>query len=303
MASEQEEETEILEEIDEEPTEDAEAEVEEGQDAGSDGESEAEHDETVAQDEVLDKYAVVYDQSLDKVRFPPDIVAEIKRTWQLFCSNAGSPEAAGELIFNSWWAAAPSLHSYFKTPRTVLYLRIVQGIQPIVMALSHPTELKTQIDIISFRHLDRPVTAQAVEIVRDAMLDMWEAELASEFTPKARAGWFALLNYWGGAYVFYQREYAARIRIIHRSWREANKAAAQPEDEAELPAVAAQASEQPKTEEDEEAAEEKQVAEAQKQEEAGGKASNEVAKTAHDSQMKVPNSFREMFLFNAAVMG
>mmetsp|Transcript_60983 Transcript_60983/g.142756 ORF Transcript_60983/g.142756 Transcript_60983/m.142756 type:complete len:1105 (-) Transcript_60983:15-3329(-) len=303
MASEQEEETEILEEIDEEPTEDAEAEVDEGQDAeGSADESDAEHEETVAQDEVLDKYSVVYDQSLDKVRFPADIVSEIKRTWQLFCSNAGSPEAAGELIFNAWWAAAPSLHSYFKTPRTVLYLRIVQGIQPIVMSLSHPTELKTQIDIISFRHLDRPVTAQAVEIVRDSMLDMWEAELASEFTPKARAGWFALLNYWGGAFVFYQREYAAHIRIIHRSWREANKAAAQPEDEAELPAVAAVASEQPKAEDDEEATEENQVAEAQKQEEAG-KASNEVAKTAHDSQMKVPNSFREMFLFNAAVMG
>ena len=34
---------------------------------------------------------------------------------QFGCSSLsslpGSPEAAGELIFNAWWAAAPSLHS------------------------------------------------------------------------------------------------------------------------------------------------------------------------------------------------
>ena len=32
----------------------------------------------------------------------------------------------------------------FLTPKTVLYLRIVQGISPIVQALGHPTELRTQ---------------------------------------------------------------------------------------------------------------------------------------------------------------
>eukprot|EP00438_Fugacium_kawagutii_P008014 Skav209165 [mRNA] locus=scaffold1137:331213:374682:- [translate_table: standard] len=75
------------------------------------------------------------------------------------------------------------------------------------------------------------ITQEGVEVLRDSMLDMWEAELGADFTPKARIGWFSLLNYWGGAFVYFQREYASRIKIIHRSWREANKSVALPEEE------------------------------------------------------------------------
>ncbi|CAK8999060.1 NEDD8-like protein RUB1 [Durusdinium trenchii] len=237
MADDLEEETEILEDVDEEETEDVQATAEESEDnednASDPGEGSV-HGETVTQDEVLEKYKAPYDQGLDRVKFPADITQEIQRTWQKFLTLAGSPEHAGELIFNAWWGAAPSLHSSFLTPRTVLYLRLVQGISPVISALYHPTELRTQIEIISFRHLDRPVSTQGVEILRDAMLDMWEAELQGDFTPKARLGWFSLLNYWGGALCYFQREHATRIKIIHRSWREANKSVALPEEEEEM---------------------------------------------------------------------
>ncbi|CAJ1337112.1 unnamed protein product, partial [Effrenium voratum] len=84
MAEEQEEETEILEELEEE-TEDVEVASQDGSDAGGEGNNEV----TVTQDEVMDKYKVVYDQALDRVKFPPDITAEVQRTWQLFLTHAG----------------------------------------------------------------------------------------------------------------------------------------------------------------------------------------------------------------------
>jgi len=301
MAEDLEEETEILEDVEEE-TEDVQAEAEdqedgEGSDIG-DGEGST-HGETVAQDEVLDKYKMVYDQGLDRVKFPTDITQEIQRTWRRFLEHAGTPEQAGELIFNAWWEAAPSLHASFLTPKTVLYLRIVQGISPIVQALGHPTELRTQVEIICFRHLDRPVSIQGVEVIRDAMLDMWEAELGADFTPKARIGWFSLLNYWGGAYVYFQREYASRIKIIHRSWREANKSVALPEEEEEKDIPQ-------NTENKEEEIEASMVEKEEKVEtnnEGQGNDADGEKKEKSGSQMKVPTTFREMFLFNAAVMG
>ena len=62
------------------------------------------------------------------------------------------------------------------------------------------------------------VDCQLVELLRDAMLDMWEQELGPAFTPKApfltgnlllseaRIGWFSLLNYWGGGLCYFQKE-------------------------------------------------------------------------------------------------
>ncbi|CAJ1354839.1 unnamed protein product [Effrenium voratum] len=109
-------------------------------------------------------------------------------------------------------------------------------------------------------------------------------------------GWFALLNYWGGAFCYFQKEYAVRIKIIHRSWREANKSVAEPEEET----TEANATNNEETEEKEdETPSNKKGAE----ETAENAASGEGEKKGSASQMKVPSTFREMFLFNAAVMG
>ena len=142
------------------------------------------------------------------------------------------------------------------------------------------------------------VRVQGVEVIRDAMLDMWEAELGADFTPKAGVaqkhhdkcqiwealallkgssesglwgcapsqsfgfmqgtnwlvfspqllGWcICLLPAWAacprpgsqrictadGCWVSLDLRYASRIKIIHRSWREANKSVALPEEEEE----------------------------------------------------------------------
>ena len=140
------------------------------------------------------------------------------------------------------------------------------------------------------------VRVQGVEVIRDAMLDMWEAELGADFTPKAGVDqkhhdkcqiWEGLALLKGssesglctlskfrlharhelagflsstigvvhlstssvsrlsqtrvsdqaadGCWVSLDLRYASRIKIIHRSWREANKSVALPEEEEKAP--------------------------------------------------------------------
>ncbi|CAE7896453.1 cep120, partial [Symbiodinium sp. KB8] len=242
---------------------------------------------------------VVYDQSIDKVSFPAEVVDEVQSTWEAFLHHAGSPEAAGEIIFNSWWEAAPSLHAYFVSPRAVLFLRIVQGISPVVAAMRNPTMLKNEVEQISFRHLDRPVKPAAVDIVREAMLDMWEQELGPNvFNTRARKGWQCLLNYMGGAYCFVGREYASRVRIIQRSWRTATSKAAEDLEEGEIELLQVDEDNNNKVEEvmeDEDSPKEHRQRDMDEESDLGGKAAGK--------EVKVPNTFKDMFLFNAAVMG
>ncbi|CAJ1371643.1 unnamed protein product [Effrenium voratum] len=255
-----------------------------GSDAAEGAAGEDADNEVVEADAALEKYQAVYDQSIDKVEFPADVVAEIQQSWQAFLAHAGSQEACGEYILNSWWEAAPSVQGLFISPHAVLHLRLFQGINPVVAALTNPTNLKLEVEQIAFRHLDRPVKTTVVEVFRDASLDMWESELGMRFTKRARVGWHALFNYLGGAFCFVSREYSGRVKTILRSWRIANNA--KEEEAAEIGDAEAEEVEEKAVEEA--APEGKQ---AQEEEEANGK------------EMKVPTTFKEMFLFNAAVMG
>ena len=230
--------------------------------------------------------------------FPYDIVEEVQRTWEAFLHHAGSPEAAGEIIFNSWWEAAPSLHSYFISPRAVLFLRIFQGIAPVVAAMGNASQLKSEVEQIAFRHLDRPVKPAAVDIVREAMLDMWEQELASNFTRRARQGWHALLNYLGGAYCFVSREYASRIRIIQRSWRTATSKAMEEEEEGAETTHEIEEAEVVAVNVDED---EPKVGHRERERDMDEE--SDLGAKATGKEVKVPTTFRDMFLFNAAVMG
>jgi len=88
----QEEETEFIEDVgDEETNEQAGEEESEASDSNSEVVE-------VEADAALEKYEVVYDQSIDKVSFPVDVVDEVQSMWDAFLHHAGSPEAAGEII-------------------------------------------------------------------------------------------------------------------------------------------------------------------------------------------------------------
>ncbi|CAL1164101.1 unnamed protein product, partial [Cladocopium goreaui] len=265
---------------------------------------EEEEEEVVEADAALEKYKVCFDESLDKVEFPADTVAEVQQTWQAFLAHAASQEAAGELLFNAWWEAAPSLHSAFVSPQKVLHLRLFLGFNAVVANLGNPSALKIEAEQIAFRHLDRPVKPAFVDIFREAAVEMLEAELTpAHFNTRARVGWQALLNYLGGALCYVSREYSGRVKIILRSWRTANNITEEKEKD-------------PEAEEDEAEEEEKEeeAAEAVTPKKSSSKDLEVTSETGRVSDginlkertgkdMKVPTTFKEMFLFNAAVMG
>ena len=120
---------------------------------------------------------------------------------------------------------------------------------------------------------------------------MFDLELGALFGTRARLGLSAVMTYAGGAYIHCRREYAGRIRLLQRSWNTAAKKGADVGEVEDLDS---------KSDDDEEEEEVPQETEA----------ANEVNKTQEGqegvtkaSALKVPTTFDEMFLFNAAVMG
>lgn len=268
------------------------------------GANELEEEEVVEADAALEKYKVCFDESLDKVEFPADTVAEVQQTWQAFLAHAASQEAAGELLFNAWWEAAPSLHSAFVSPQKVLHLRLFLGFNAVVANLGNLSALKIEAEQIAFRHLDRPVKPAFVDIFREAAVEMLEAELTpSHFNTRARVGWQALLNYLGGALCYVSREYSGRVKIILRSWRTANNITEEKEKDPE--AEEDEAEEEDKEEEAAEAVTPKKSSskDLEVTSETGRVSDGIKLKERTGKDMKVPTTFKEMFLFNAAVMG
>ncbi|CAJ1358611.1 unnamed protein product [Effrenium voratum] len=221
-------------------TEQVEHEDEEGE-VPEEGVEGAKVEEVVDLGASVEKYQAVQEMVFEELHLPPEIAAEAQSVWQLFINTSSSREAAGEAIYAALFDAAPSLQSLFKTARSVMALRFMNGINNIICVANNPMALKLQVETLGFQHLDLEVTAPRVDIFREAILELLEIELGPRMTSKGRVGLQVVLNYVGGAYIYIRREYAGRIRIIQKSWLTANN--------------------------------------------------------------KVPTSFNEMFLFNAAVMG
>lgn len=238
----------------------------------------------------MNKYLSVYDQSFDKIQVPPDVIGECSEALQAFIVvQNNSREAAGEAIFNAIFEAAPSLQVMFKSPRPVMAQKFCAALLHLLNVAVKPGALKTAVETLGFQHLDVEVTVPRTDVFREAIFEIFEQELGPKFTTKARFGFQLLLNYTGGALIYIRREYASRIRIIQNSWRSANKKAAGITDVREVMASPKKgAGQTDKTMEDDSDAEvDLELA--------------EMTKTTEG--MMVPNSFNDMFLFNAAVMG
>lgn len=252
------------------------------------------------------KYQAVQEMIFEELHLPPDVAAEAQDGWQKFLNSSSSREAAGETIYAALFDAAPSLQSLFKTARSVMAMRFMNGLNSIISLCNDPAALKTQVESLGFQHLDLEVTPPRVDIFREAILEVLELELGPRYTSKARIGLQVVLNYVGGAYIYIRREYAGRIRILLKSWATASNKA----DEGTLQAeglIEHQHADKEKGE-DEEKAEDKAKEDAKPATPGGGpgnsaRSSMEQNGLKGQKGMKVPTTFNEMFLFNAAVMG
>mmetsp|Transcript_46047 Transcript_46047/g.109451 ORF Transcript_46047/g.109451 Transcript_46047/m.109451 type:complete len:1081 (+) Transcript_46047:59-3301(+) len=236
--------------------------------------------------EVLKKYLSVNDKSLDDLELPPKVVKSTVRAWDSFVGVFERKESAADAIYGAFFDAAPNLQGMFRAPRATMGLRILTGITSFVHAAHDATLLRRQVEAVAFNHLDLDVTAPRVEIFREATMEVFDLELGALFGTRARMGLSSIMTYAGGAYIFCRKEYAGRIRLLLRSW---NTAAKKGDDVDQIEDLDSKSDEE---EEEEEVAQERVEVDPTKSQE-GGK----------NSQLKVPTTFDEMFLFNAAVMG
>eukprot|EP00933_Yihiella_yeosuensis_P015428 TRINITY_DN1346_c0_g1_i1.p1 TRINITY_DN1346_c0_g1~~TRINITY_DN1346_c0_g1_i1.p1 ORF type:complete len:1126 (+),score=265.45 TRINITY_DN1346_c0_g1_i1:107-3484(+) len=296
----------------EEITEGIEAEEYELEEAYEEGEAEEGVEAEVAEEGegeevVTGSITDVQGDVFQEVRLPEELIRETQEAWNQFLNAASSREAAGEALYGAIFDAAPSLQNLFKTPRAVMVLRLVMGLNGIINDIGNPSSLKVGVETLGFQHMEFDVTVPRVVIFRDAIVELIEIELGARFTSKAKIGLRSVLNYVGGAFIFVRKEYSGRLKIIASSWRTANQKA---QDEFEAAAAAEEAAEEGEGGEEAEAKNaEKQAAHGnagdnnnngeKNENNANAKASGEISKGA----TKIPTTFNEMFVFNGAVMG
>merc|ERR1711879_594630 len=162
------------------------------------------------------------DQVFDELVLGHEIADEVLSVWNTFLRSAESREAAGEAIYAALFDSAPSLQSLFKTPRAVMAMRFMNGLNQIIMSLSDPKALKIIVETLGFQHLDLEVTIPRVVIFRDAIVDLLQVEMGGRFTKKAREGFCTFLNYVGGAYIYVRLKFTDRLKILASSWATAN---------------------------------------------------------------------------------
>jgi len=227
--------------------------------------------------------------SFDELHLNPSMVEASQEAWRLFISLAASREAAGEAIYAALFDSAPSLQSLFTTPRAIQAMKFMNGLNQFVLALSDPPGLKVMIETLGFGHLALDVTVPRVVIFRDAILDLFQVELGSRLVTEAYEGWRAMLNYIGGAIIYIRTFYADRIRLLDESWTMANDKKTNKDKFATLGSM--------------DAGDAKPVARRKSDKPDDHNGTPSETKQAGSMVQNVPTTFKDMFLFNAAVMG
>eukprot|EP00435_Cladocopium_sp_Y103_P070987 s205_g36.t1 len=249
-------------------------------------EAEADADSTEVEDiEAL--VTDVQDHVFGEMRLPEHVVTELQTAWNTFLAQQPSRDSAGEAIYGVIFDAAPELQHLFKTARSVMAMKFVNGLNMLVSELPRPTSLKVIAETLAFQHLDIDVTTPRAGVFRDAICELLQQELGSNLTTLAVSGLQALLNYTAGAMIYVRREYSERINILRASWIAASHARI--------------------AEQEEQAANGQPLASMDRLQAAAPEGESEPTSNSKRAKKiqatKVPENFTEMFCFNAAVMG
>eukprot|EP00403_Amphidinium_massartii_P018161 CAMPEP_0178427420 /NCGR_PEP_ID=MMETSP0689_2-20121128/29738_1 /TAXON_ID=160604 /ORGANISM="Amphidinium massartii, Strain CS-259" /LENGTH=1286 /DNA_ID=CAMNT_0020049131 /DNA_START=34 /DNA_END=3894 /DNA_ORIENTATION=+ len=155
--------------------------------------------------------------TFDELRLAQSHISAAHEAWRML-GQGMSEEALGEAIYAALFEGAPALQSLFTTPRAVQAMKFMQGLRSFVSNLDDPARLKILVETLAFGHLYLDVTVPRVMIFRDALIDLFAVELNEKFTTVAREAWTALLNYVGGAIIYVKANYAELLN----SWKAAN---------------------------------------------------------------------------------
>mmetsp|Transcript_93649 Transcript_93649/g.269625 ORF Transcript_93649/g.269625 Transcript_93649/m.269625 type:complete len:1122 (+) Transcript_93649:131-3496(+) len=261
----------------------------------------------------------VNDQVFEELELGLDVAQLVQDAWNVFIQSAESREAAGEAIYAALFDAAPSLQSLFRTPRAVMAMRFMNGLQTIIQSLKDPKELKIVVETLGFQHLDLEVTIPRVVVFRDAIMDLFAVELGDRCPVAATNGLGTVLNYVGGAFIYIRLTYAERLKTISVSWAGANGRTAVSGDEGEDGAEEAAEAAGGRSGQEQSsgnAAKPQVAASASKKgyswfsgRQASAGSFGDAERARHSGEVgtgmntAVPKTFNQMFMFNAAVMG
>jgi len=152
----------------------------------------------------------------------PDQVCAVQQSWELLSGGSSSAQATGEAIQAALMEGAPSLAPLFTTPKAVQAMRFVNSLNSLVGGLEDKSQFRILVEMLGFQHLNLEVTVARVMIFRDAILDLLETELSDNFDTLCQEGWTLMLNYIGGALIYIRTNYSERINILLDSWKIAN---------------------------------------------------------------------------------
>eukprot|EP00929_Paragymnodinium_shiwhaense_P113813 TRINITY_DN820_c3_g1_i6.p1 TRINITY_DN820_c3_g1~~TRINITY_DN820_c3_g1_i6.p1 ORF type:complete len:1139 (-),score=291.44 TRINITY_DN820_c3_g1_i6:390-3713(-) len=231
--------------------------------------------------------------SFGELVLPLEQSEHLEKMWALMVATVGGRDQVADAIYDTFFNASPALQELWKTPKRVLTFMLFMGINTFMTGTRNPQTLRMQVDSIAMRHTDREVTVPRIDLMRDALVDLIVMTLGSKLTPEAATAAVSVCNYVGGAMIYIRLNFKERIDILIESWKLAN------DDQKNAERMATQASR------------EMAAAGAGQEEGSAGQGAGteggagQSAKKSKDQQgtQNIPTSFREMFLFNAAVMG
>jgi hypothetical protein len=250
---------------------------------------EAAAEETTAADESKVQTAgqeIVTDSFGDLV-LPTEQAEQLQQAWALVINMSGNRDALADLIYSAFFGASASLEYLFVTPRAVAAFRFFTGINTFVANSGDPARLRTSVESLSFGHMYLDITVPRVNIIRDAFVDLLVVELGSKLTGPAAAGCVSLLNYIGGAQIYIKAAFLERMTILEESWKLANDSSKNEERMASASMEQKGAAGGAESGMDEKAGEGEKSGKHKQQE----------------GIQNIPTTFKEMFQFNAAVMG
>lgn len=101
----------------------------------------------------------------------------------------------GALIFyQRLFAVAPQVRPLFSTQIEVQSKKLTQMLTAVIGLAEKPEEFRSTLEELGARHVEYGALPDHYPIVVDALLEMLEKVLGSEFTPKLRNLWAGILN-------------------------------------------------------------------------------------------------------------
>lgn len=252
------------------------------------------------EDETLlsqDKLQGANDHGADELHMSPASIQAVADSWNGFLLSLGSPDAAADAILAAVVNASPLFQGLFKSQD--IAPRIMNALHQLVFALPDPQAMKVVVEVLAVQHLHFNVTVDTVASFSTALVHMFSEELGRPCTVTAEQGWHTCLAYVGNAMIAMRTQLGSRLDVLATSWARANH---RPDSDSSVVQEAdVQVAQAPPREGPDGKSKAPAVA---PDEVPGGKRGRQNRLGAGNlDNLAAPSTFREMFLFHAAMRG